>query len=116
MRTTLDVSTAIATLDRLSSNDEGRSGAKAFNCARLKQAGFRVPGGLVVKADATDADIAAIAEHPWLDEVPPGTWESTATLRSVSGVLWKLTPAAGPEEQVAVSVTLTVWLVGPSGV
>jgi len=73
MRTTLDVSTAITTLDRLSSNDEGRSGAKAFNCARLKQAGFRVPGGLVVKADATDADIAAIAEHPWLDEVPPGT-------------------------------------------
>lgn len=47
----------MTTLDRLSSTDEGRSGAKAFNCARLKQAGFRVPDGLVVKADATEADI-----------------------------------------------------------
>jgi pyruvate,water dikinase len=72
MKTAIEFA-GITTLDRLSSHDQGRSGAKAFNCARLTQAGFRVPGGLVVCADAGDGDIAAIAEHPWLDELPSGT-------------------------------------------
>jgi rifampicin phosphotransferase len=72
MHTAIELA-GITTLDRLSSNDESRSGAKAFNCARLKQAGFRVPDGLVIRADAGDADIAAVAAHPWLDGFPPGT-------------------------------------------
>ena len=57
----------IISLDQIASEDQARSGAKAYNCARLKQAGFPVPDGLIVLATATGADVAAVADHPWFD-------------------------------------------------
>jgi pyruvate,water dikinase len=56
-------------LDRLASSDLARAGGKAFNCARLKQAGFPVPDGLVVFADAADEAIATVSTHEWFDGV-----------------------------------------------
>jgi rifampicin phosphotransferase len=58
------------TLDEITPGDLGRTGGKAFNCARLKQAGFPVPDGIVIPADASDADVALLASHPWLDRQP----------------------------------------------
>ena len=63
----------ISPLDRITAEEESRTGAKAYNCARLRQAGFRVPDGLVVLSTATAGDLAALANHPWLDEVPAET-------------------------------------------
>ena len=63
-------STAAVSLDRLTAADEARTGAKAYNCGRLKQAGFHVPEGVVVLANATDADVAAVAGDPWFDQWP----------------------------------------------
>jgi len=59
-----------ATLDEITPDDLGRTGGKAFNCARLKQAGFPVPDGIIIPADATDADVALVSSHPWLDRQP----------------------------------------------
>jgi rifampicin phosphotransferase len=63
----------ITTLDEISADDLRRTGGKAYNCARLKQAGFPVPDGIVVPADATEADLEQAARHPWLDAQPAGT-------------------------------------------
>src|SRR5439155_751725 len=41
---------ALKTLDAITPGDLPRVGGKAFNCARLKQAGFPVPDGLVINA------------------------------------------------------------------
>ena len=60
-------------LDAIAPGDRARVGGKAFNCARLKQAGFPVPDGIVISSDATDAEIEALARDPWLDTVPAGT-------------------------------------------
>ena len=60
-----------APLDRLAASDLPRVGGKAYNCARLKQAGFPVPDGLVVFADAPDDAIAAVASHHWFDSLAP---------------------------------------------
>ena len=64
------INSSIRPLDQITAHDESRSGAKAYNCARLKQAGFRVPDGMVVLSDATDAGLAALADHPWFDGLP----------------------------------------------
>jgi rifampicin phosphotransferase len=64
---------AILSLDRLTAADASRAGGKAWNCARLRQAGFRVPDGLVVLSTATEADLEGLASHPWLDTVPVDT-------------------------------------------
>src|SRR5262245_25467590 len=61
---------AIVPLDELRPADEAASGAKAYNCARLKQAGFLVPDGVVVLSSAKDADLAALPRHPWFSGVP----------------------------------------------
>jgi pyruvate,water dikinase len=58
-------------LDDIDAVDESRSGSKAYNCARLKRAGFPVPDGLVVLSTATDADVARVPDHPWFDAQPP---------------------------------------------
>jgi len=42
-------------LDDVAAADLSRIGGKAFNCARLRQAGFPVPDGVVVSSDTTDA-------------------------------------------------------------
>jgi len=65
--------TAVKTLDQITREDEPRSGGKAFNCARLKQAGFRVPDGIVVLSTATNDDLATVSEHPWFDTLPADT-------------------------------------------
>ena len=57
-------------LDHIAADDLPHVGGKAFNCARLRQAGFPVPDGLVIPNDATDAEIPELANHPWLDTVP----------------------------------------------
>jgi pyruvate,water dikinase len=67
----------IAPLDRITPDQAIRSGAKAYNCARLKQAGFRVPDGLVVMANASTDDLALLESHPWFDA------QSEATLYAV---------------------------------
>ena len=64
--------TTIVPLDAVTAHDRARSGGKAFNCARLKQAGFPVPDGVIVLSTATDADVAAVADHPWFDAQPAG--------------------------------------------
>ena len=48
-------STAIIPLGRLTPAEQAHAGAKAANCARLQQAGFPVPDGIVVMAQATAA-------------------------------------------------------------
>ena len=65
--------TNIIALDRIASADETRCGGKAWNCARMKQAGFPVPDGLVVLATATPDELNQIGSHPWFDSLPAGT-------------------------------------------
>src|SRR5881396_3622762 len=74
---------ALKTLDAIVPGDLPRVGGKAFNCARLKQAGFPVPDGLAIASDATDDEIRRLATDPWLDSAPPGTRVSSgATART----------------------------------
>jgi phosphohistidine swiveling domain-containing protein len=58
-------------LDELVPADAARVGGKAWNCARLKQHGLPVPDGLVVFADTSDADLAALETDSWFDRQPP---------------------------------------------
>lgn len=67
---TRDASGHVLELDRLSAADEARSGAKAWNCARLRQAGFRVPDGIVVLAGASDVEVERLPTHSWFDRQP----------------------------------------------
>ena len=67
------IDSTITPLDRLTPDQADRSGAKAFNCARLKQAGFRVPDGLVVMANASRDDLAGLERHPWFEAQPQAT-------------------------------------------
>ncbi|HEY7170445.1 MAG TPA: PEP/pyruvate-binding domain-containing protein [Vicinamibacterales bacterium] len=60
------------TLDGVTAADRSVVGGKAYNCARLKQAGFPVPDGFVIAADAGDDQIAGLADHPWLAGIPSG--------------------------------------------
>lgn len=64
------VTQQIIRLDDITPAHESCAGAKAFNCARLKQAGFRVPDGLVLLATATEDDWRGLSRHPWFDELP----------------------------------------------
>jgi phosphohistidine swiveling domain-containing protein len=59
--------TAFKTLDEITPNDQSEAGGKAFNCARLKQAGFPVPDGIVVPAATTDEEIARLGDHPFFE-------------------------------------------------
>ncbi len=57
-------------LDDITPSDLSLVGGKAFNCARLKQAGFPVPDGVAVAAE-TKESAAALAElHAWLNTLP----------------------------------------------
>jgi len=79
---TLSIVAALKVLDSITAADRARVGGKAFNCARLKQAGFPVPDGLVVPADATEEEIARLFGHPWFHSVPEAT---LLAVRSVGG-------------------------------
>jgi len=67
------VEPTLKTLDEITDSDRSRVGGKAYNCARLKQAGFPVPDGLVVPPDASDQDIARLSEHRWFRSLPEPT-------------------------------------------
>ncbi len=60
----------LKTLDTITGADRTQVGGKAFNCAHLKQAGFPVPEGLVVPADASDETLAGLIGHPWFQTLP----------------------------------------------
>ena len=51
-------------LDDITLGDLSHVGGKAFNCARLRQAGFPVPDGLVIPSDASDAQLRRLADDP----------------------------------------------------
>ncbi len=53
------------TLEQIAPSDAVKVGGKALNCARLLQGGFPVPAGLVVPADAGDADLDRLLTHAW---------------------------------------------------
>ncbi len=59
------------TLDEISEDDRPLVGGKAYNCARLKQAGFPVPDGLVISADTIDEQLADLLECAWIERVAP---------------------------------------------
>src|SRR5262245_11266919 len=62
--------TTFKTLDQIAADDQLRIGGKAYNCARLKQAGVPVPDAIVVPTDASDEQIRSIGLDPWLATVP----------------------------------------------
>jgi rifampicin phosphotransferase len=64
---------SLKTLADITEVDRPRVGGKAYNCARLKHAGFPVPDALVVAADATDEDVTTVADHPWVQSLPSDT-------------------------------------------
>ena len=61
---------AFKDLDNGKAADLPRVGGKAYNCARLKQAGFPVPDGLAIPSDATDADVRQLTNHAWVHALP----------------------------------------------
>src|SRR5471032_1252350 len=64
---------AFTDLDQVKAADLPHVGGKAYNCARLKQAGFPVPDGLAIPSDATDADVRRLPDHAWLRALPDAT-------------------------------------------
>src|SRR5206468_2925072 len=60
-------------LDDIGPRDLPLVGGKAFNCARLRQAGFPVPDGLVVLHDSSEDEVAALPAQAWFDAMPAGT-------------------------------------------
>src|SRR5262245_35086166 len=58
------------TLNDATEADRPRIGGKAYNCARLKQAGIPVPDGIIVTTDATDEEVRELASDPWLWSLP----------------------------------------------
>jgi len=67
----------IVPLDQITPAEASRAGAKAYNCARLKKAGFPVPDGLVVLSDATDATLV------WSLAFVPARYDSTLLTEGV---------------------------------
>lgn len=57
-------------LSEISAEDRPTVGGKAYNCARLLQAGFPVPNGIVVGSDASEAAIRALPGDPWFTALP----------------------------------------------
>ena len=70
---TIATTLAATPLDLLPLIDPEQAGGKAFNCARLKQAGFPVPDGLVVSASAAASELKELAGHPWFDQLAADT-------------------------------------------
>jgi phosphohistidine swiveling domain-containing protein len=61
---------SLKTLLEITGDDLPRVGGKAFNCARLKQAGIPVPNGIVIPSDATDAGIRDSHLTTWISKQP----------------------------------------------
>ena len=62
----------LKTLADVTEADRPMIGGKAYNCARLSQAGLPVPDGVVVPTDVSETDIQSLASDPWFDVQPPG--------------------------------------------
>jgi phosphohistidine swiveling domain-containing protein len=67
------VTHSLKTLDEITAGDLRSVGGKAYNCARLKQAGFPVPDGIVIPTDAAEVDVRSISDHPWFKSLPADT-------------------------------------------
>jgi len=66
------MTTTLKTLAEVTERDRATIGGKAYNCARLRQAGFPVPDGIVVPADISEREIQSLAADPWFDAQPDG--------------------------------------------
>ena len=73
----------IKSLEELSPADAPLAGGKAYNCARLLQAGFPVPGGFVLMANAIDDESMAASE---LEGALAGFPEESHGRAAISGV------------------------------
>ena len=60
------------TLDQVRPADRARVGGKAFNCARLMQAGISVPDGAVITTEADEAFLDSSQLREWLSGLPAG--------------------------------------------
>jgi pyruvate,water dikinase len=72
---TADITTKelVISLDEIEPADALRVGGKAFHCARLRQAGFSVPDGIVLTTEMMGQGLDAPALHDWLSKLPPHT-------------------------------------------
>src|SRR5215831_14573111 len=64
---------SLKTLTEITPADRPRVGGKAYNCARLWQAGFPVPDGLVIPIDATEAEIRELPRDTWFTTLAADT-------------------------------------------
>src|SRR5215472_9923327 len=64
----------VISLDEIQPADAPRVGGKAFHCARLRQAGFPVPEGIVLTSDMTGASLDIPAIQNWLFKLPSDTF------------------------------------------
>jgi pyruvate,water dikinase len=60
----------LKSLDEIQPSDAPYVGGKALQCARLKQAGFPVPDGIVLTTDAMDQPVDIPALRHWLASLP----------------------------------------------
>jgi pyruvate,water dikinase len=63
----------IKSLAQITAADAPLVGGKAYNCALLRQAGFAVPDGFVLMANAIDSDVAGREFQDALARLPVGT-------------------------------------------
>ncbi len=70
---TMSVTMALRSLDELEPEDKPVSGGKAYNCARLRQAGFPVPDGVVIPTAIADGDLPGLSTHRWFLQFPADT-------------------------------------------
>jgi len=63
----------IKPLDQLTPTDLPRVGGKAYNCARLRQAGLPVPDGFAIMTDAMDISIPSVDLNEALDRFSDST-------------------------------------------
>src|SRR5215472_10457168 len=61
----------VISLDEIQPADALRVGGKAFHCARLRQAGFPVPDGIVLTTEMMGRLLDVPALHDWLSKLPP---------------------------------------------
>jgi phosphohistidine swiveling domain-containing protein len=60
----------IKSLNKITGTDAVRVGGKVYNCARLKQAGFPVPDGIAVMANARESSEVFSELQDWLNRQP----------------------------------------------
>ena len=63
----------IKSLDQLTPDDMPKVGGKAYNCARLRKAGFPVPDGFAITTDMSDSFTQVVSLDKALDRFPDQT-------------------------------------------